>query len=106
MSRRSFSPRDKLRRRAPEAAPPVPVRVTDHAVLQYLVRALDIPLEVIRAEIGRTCARHQGAPVVKADGLRYLIREGVVVTVLTENMPLTWPGLADLARSNLERVEA
>jgi hypothetical protein len=98
MSRRSFSPRDRRRRAAPPDMAVVPIGVSDHALVRYLERVLDIDMERLRTEIGIACARHQGAPCVKAGGARFMIRHGVVVTVIDDRTVPMFPMLADLAR--------
>lgn len=99
MSRRAFSPRDRKRRRTPEPVM-VPISVSDHALVRYLERVLDIDMERLRAEIGIACARHQGAPCVKAGGARFMIRNGVVVTVIDDRTVPMFAVLADLARGD------
>lgn len=59
-----------------------PVRVSDHALVLYMQRVLDIDVEQLRAIIADSCARHQGAPCVRAIGARFLLRDNTVVTVL------------------------
>jgi len=58
------------------------VPVTDHALLRYIERVLGIDVAAQRSTIGEACARHQGAPCVKIEGARFLLRDGRVVTVL------------------------
>jgi hypothetical protein len=70
--------------------------VTDHAVLRYLERAYDIPVEQARAEIARICQRgvEAGANYVTHGRLRYVLRGAAVVTV----MPSEWRVFLDEPR--------
>lgn len=63
------------------------VRVSDHAVLRYLERGLGIDVEGLRRRIGRRAdkADAAGASAVLINGLRYSIRDGVLVTVTEQN---------------------
>lgn len=58
--------------------------VTDHAVLRYLERVHGVNVEAARRYIAGRCARGQsaGAVGVLADGVRYVLRNNAVVTVL------------------------
>lgn len=61
-----------------------PLDVSDHAVLRELERAHGIPVEALRTAIAAKthAARAMGACGLVADGLRYVIRDGIVVTVI------------------------
>lgn len=63
--------------------PPEPL-VSDHAVLRELQRARGIDVEAVRRQIAAKVRRGvaQGACGVLVDGLRYVIRNGTVVTIL------------------------
>lgn len=63
--------------------------VTDHAVLQYLKRVNGVDIEAVRCEIGRKIdkAAEMGACGVVVDGARFVIENGVVVTVTIKNRP-------------------
>lgn len=74
------------------------VPVTDHAVLRYLERVAGVDVQALRATIADHCARHQGAPCVKAGGARFLLRDGVVVTCLADETVPHFDVLANLAR--------
>jgi hypothetical protein len=102
MSRRAFSPRDRKRRAAADPAVE-PIGVSDHALVRYLERVLDIDMERLRAEIGIACARHQGAPCVKAGGARFMIKGGVVVTVLDDHTVPMFAVLANFQRGDRRR---
>ena len=67
---------------------PLPLRVSDHAVLRYLERVGGFEIEALRAAIAARVGRCAipGAHSVKIDGNQYLLAQGpdalVVVTVL------------------------
>lgn len=58
--------------------------VTDHAVLREIQRVHGLDVEGIRRAIARKVARgmEKGAVGVLVDGVRYVLRDGRVVTVL------------------------
>lgn len=68
---------------------PVAPAISDHALVRFLQRS-GLDVEAVRAELGRGLARAHGAAlevgagecVIVADGLKYLVRDRVVVTVL------------------------
>lgn len=67
-----------------------PITVTDHAVLRYLERVLQIDIEAHRAEIARNVAlaeEFEGASAVLKNGFRYRLRGGAVVTVVPVHAP-------------------
>lgn len=57
--------------------------VSDHAVLRYLQRVHGVDIEGLRRRIGRVAdlAVEHNASSVLVGGHRYLVRDGVVVTV-------------------------
>ncbi len=59
-------------------------RVSDHAVLRYLQRVLEVPVEAIRDDLGRKLddAVRAGASSVVIDGFRFVLDQDVVTTVL------------------------
>lgn len=60
---------------------PLP-RVTDHAVLRYLQRVHGVDVEVVRETIAAAVAHAPpGTASVHAAGLRFVLRDGKVVTV-------------------------
>lgn len=65
------------------------VRVTDHAVLRYLERAMGLKTETVREHILQLCVAPAafGAVCVRAEGLRFVITDGVVVTVKPDHQP-------------------
>jgi hypothetical protein len=66
-----------------------PVRVTDHAVLRYLERAMGLKIETVREHILQLCVAPAafGAVCVRSEGLRFVITDGVVVTVTPDHQP-------------------
>jgi len=60
-----------------------PCRVTDHAILRYLERAMGLNIEMVREHILKICAAPAayGAVCVRSEGLRFEISGGAVVTV-------------------------
>lgn len=59
------------------------VQVTDHAVCQYLERALGVDVEGLRRRIGRSAAlavEHEAGAVTR-DGVRFVVVGRRVVTV-------------------------
>jgi hypothetical protein len=68
---------------------PATSRVSDHALLSFLERAGGFEIEPLRAAIEDSLARaiiaagKIGAAdlVIRADGLRYVVKAGVVVTI-------------------------
>ena len=74
--------------------------VSDHAVLRYLEQVCAVDIEAIRARIHgetRHAAAH-GASGVTVHGIRYRIKDGVVVTVIVPAPAprrLSWPEDSD-----------
>jgi hypothetical protein len=64
-----------------------PIRISDHAVLRYLQRAMGLNIELVREHIATVCAAPAafGAVCVRAEGLRFEIVNGVVTTVAPDN---------------------
>lgn len=61
------------------------IAVSDHAVLRYMERAMGLDVDAVRAEIAakvRLAEEHPGCTAILAEGLRFRIENGVVVTVL------------------------
>lgn len=58
--------------------------VTDHAVLRYLERVVGFDVNMVRKHIAdeTQAGRNTDAPCVYHNGVRYLIANGEVVTVL------------------------
>lgn len=75
---------------APRRAPPQLIDVTDHALVRFLDRAVGFDVEALRAMIATSLARAatkagsiaQDRYEVRADGLRYVVRDGALVTIL------------------------
>jgi hypothetical protein len=70
-----------------------PVHVTDHAVLRYLERAHGLDVEAIRAHLaGRALTGAQlGAAAVVVDGIKLVLRDTTVVTVIERRWPSRRP---------------
>ncbi|SDQ17845.1 hypothetical protein [Pseudovibrio sp. Tun.PSC04-5.I4] len=66
------------------------VPVTDHAVLRYLERVLDIDVQMVRRHIYRETenALQVGAKGLRRDGVRYVLEGGAVVTVMVSEAQL------------------
>jgi hypothetical protein len=64
-------------------------QVSDHAVIRYLERVLQMDVETIRREIGRKVDRGagMGASGVRIDGFVYKLRDGHVTTVVDAARP-------------------
>lgn len=62
---------------------------TDHAVIRWLELRTDVDVDAIRQEIGRNVevGLDHGAGGVRADGLLFLIRSGVVVDICPASLP-------------------
>jgi len=66
------------------------VRVSDHALVKFLQRAGGFEIEALRAGIEGSLKRAMtaaadvgaGSLTIEADGLRYVIRNNIVVTIL------------------------
>lgn len=84
--------------KAARRGPSVPV--TDHAVLRYLERFCDIDVEGFRQAIAAGCAGgiETGAPCVRFDGARFIIKRGWVVTTLGRDMTVDHASLTALMR--------
>ncbi|MCO5083375.1 MAG: hypothetical protein M9955_17175 [Rhizobiaceae bacterium] len=79
------------------------MRVSDHAVLRYLERVVGLDVEALRAQIALDCARAQGAPCVRTEHARYLVRGRLVVSVLDGETVPHFKILASLLRSGVRR---
>lgn len=72
------------------------IRVTDHALVRFMARAGGFDVDGLRAAIAASLERaHVAAQAVRArryvivvDGLRYVVEDGHLVTVLEEDMKL------------------
>ncbi len=60
-----------------------PVRVSDHAVLRYLERAMALNVEIVREHISAICSGPAavGAVCVRSEGVRFEITNNTVTTV-------------------------
>ena len=65
-----------------------PVRVTDHAIVRYLERAMGLNIDLVREHILTICggAAAFGAVSVRAEGLRFEINRGKIVTVTPDHL--------------------
>lgn len=79
--------------------------VTDHAVLRFLERKHNVPVEAIRAAIAEGCAQEaaQGAMSVAFKGVLVVIENGKAVTVLADGMRPMKPHIAQNRRKQKRR---
>lgn len=65
------------------------VEVTDHAVLRYLERAQGLDIEGLRSEIRQIVLKgaELGASAVHYEGMRFVLRNNSVTTVLNRVRP-------------------
>ena len=65
-----------------------PIRISDHATLRYLERAMGLNIELVRQHITSICAAPAafGAVCVRAEKLRFEIVNGTVVTVTPDHV--------------------
>lgn len=63
-----------------------PVRVTDHAVLRYLERVMELNIEMVREHIAAICQTPAacGASAVRAEGVKFEIANMAVTTVVPD----------------------
>lgn len=63
-----------------------PVRVSDHAVLRYLERAMGFDIDLVRRHIAGICdgPAGVGAVCVRSEGLRFEISNNAVTTVVPD----------------------
>lgn len=72
------------------------IRVTDHALMRFLERAGGLDVEALRAAIAVSLKRAEASALaisarrytIVADGLRYVVEDGHLVTVLDAGMKL------------------
>ena len=70
------------------------IRVTDHALIRFLERSGAMQFDTLRAAIAASLERAAAAAellgstdcVIVADGLKYVIEDGILVTVLDQDM--------------------
>lgn len=67
---------------------PIP-SVPDHAVIRYLERAKGVDIEAIREHIRGVVRRgvEAGGDAVVAEGVKFVLRDNVVVTVMERRWP-------------------
>lgn len=65
------------------------LEVTDHAVLRYLERSQGVDVEAVRLQIRDIVIKgaELGASAVTAEGLRFVLRNNSVTTVLPRSKP-------------------
>jgi len=65
-----------------------PLRVTDHAVLRYLERAMGFNIDIVREHIASVCAGPAavGAVCVRAENVRFEIVNNTVTTVTPDRI--------------------
>lgn len=63
-----------------------PIRVTEHAILRYLERAMGFNIEGVRQHIAGVCEGPAaiGAVCVRSEGLRFEIVNNTVLTVVPD----------------------
>lgn len=64
------------------------LRVTDHAVLRYMERAMELNVEIVRSHIASICAGPAaiGAVCARSEGVRFEIVNNVVTTVAPDRV--------------------
>lgn len=64
-----------------------PLRVTDHAVLRYMERAMGLNVELVRSHILSICAGSAaiGAVCLRSEGVRFEIVNNTITTVAPDN---------------------
>lgn len=73
--------------------PPAPLTVSDHALIRWLERVRGVDFTGLRWELAALLEpKFAGLPnqAVVIDGFRYVIRDGVVTTILSADEP--WMG--------------
>lgn len=78
--------RTELAKRMRSAPEP---RMSDHALLRYIERIMEIDVEALRLEVmtdSVKSALKMGASGVTVNGVKMVAKDGVIVTVLSENM--------------------
>jgi len=78
----------------------MPAKVSDHALLRWLERAHGIDVDGIRAQLEREAspAAEIGAAYVWIDGVKAVLRDGVVVTCLPKTANETGSGKSKTRR--------
>ncbi len=75
-----------------------PVRISDHAVLRYMERAMGLNVELVRQHIAAICAGPAGigASCVRSEGIRFELVNNAVTTCVPDRQN---PSLTGLARN-------
>ena len=66
------------------------IPVSDHAVIRYMERVLEIDVEQVRDEIRakvKLSLVHPAATGILVDGFRYVLADGAVVTIIDAYQP-------------------
>lgn len=87
------------------------LRVTDHAVLRYLERVMELNIDAVRKHIADLCAGPAGigAVCVRAEGFRFEIANGIDNSTVTTVRPdRVTPGRTTKERNqrSIERATA
>lgn len=63
-----------------------PLRISDHAVLRYMERAMGLNVEIVRQHIVSICAGPAaiGAVCVRTEGLKFQIVNNAVTTIVPD----------------------
>jgi hypothetical protein len=64
-------------------------RISDHALMRYIERVYGLDIEAIRTEVmsdSIVAALKTGASAVTVKGVKMLVKDGVIVTVVTDEM--------------------
>lgn len=71
-----------------------PIRVTEHAVLRYLERAMGFNIDAVRQHIAETCSGPAGigAVCVRSEGLRFEIVNNTVTTITPDRVAPSMTG--------------
>jgi len=82
-----------------------PVRVSDHAVLRYLERAMGFNLQIVRDHIAKVCDGPAaiGAVCVRSEGVRFEITNNTVLTVRPDTGPIPSRVTQERHRNRIER---
>lgn len=95
--------RTELAKRLRPAAEP---KISDHALLRYIERILGVDVDAMRSEIMSDAVKsalRAGASGVTVNGVKMVAKDGVIVTVLSEDMR---PKRQTLKRWHREQIDA
>lgn len=79
-----------------------PVRISDHAVLRYMERAMGLNVEIVRQHIASICAgpAAMGAVCIRSEGVRFEIVGNAVTTVSPDRIQ----GPSGISRERNQRI--